>query len=84
MMLWEAAMHEPGRAAGLIAVEDHADLGIVAVDRRGRIGNRRDQRGVADRNSADGDRLNQDARADPPVRSLAATRLGIAWSASAP
>ncbi len=50
MMLCEVASDEPGRAAGLVAVQDHADLCVVAVDRRGRVGNGRDQRGVADRN----------------------------------
>ena len=66
MMLCEVATTKPGRAAGLVAVEDDADLGVVAVDCRDRVGNGRDQSGVADRNSADGHRLNQDARGRLP------------------
>ena len=78
MMLCEAAITNPVAPPVWLAVDHDADLGVVAVDRRRRVGNGRDQRGVADRNSAHRDGLDQDARADPPVRSLAATRLGIA------
>ena len=50
------------RATGLIAVQDHANLRIVAARRRGRIGYRRDQGGVADRDATDGRSQNLNGR----------------------
>ena len=45
-MLLDALITNPmsvGPLGELAAVDDHADLGIVAVDRGGRVGNRRDR-----------------------------------------
>jgi len=68
-------------AANPAAVDDHADLGVVASERCGRVGNRGDQGGRTERDAAHDKRRNGRTRAYSARQAVGSDQFGIASAA---